>query len=71
VILTVHAEYARPCLFSFQHPPLLISHRPDPEAKITRTSVKIQKALETNVDPMLYTIATNIKEKVKAKTITY
>jgi len=31
--LTVQAEYVRPFLVSFQHPPLLISHRPDPEAK--------------------------------------
>jgi hypothetical protein len=30
--LTVQAEYVRPFLVSFQHPPLLISHRPDPEA---------------------------------------
>jgi hypothetical protein len=36
--------------------------------------IKIQKALETNIDPMLYTIQsilTNIKDKVKAKTTTY
>jgi hypothetical protein len=31
--LTVQAEYVRPFLVSFQHPPLLISHLPDPEAK--------------------------------------
>ena len=43
--LTVQAEYVRPFLVSFQHPPLLISHRPDPEAK--KTHAIIQKALVT------------------------
>lgn len=43
--LTVQAEYVRPFLVSFQHPPLLISHRPDPEAKNTHVIVqKVQKA---------------------------
>jgi hypothetical protein len=37
--LTVQAEYVRPFLVSFQHPPLLISHRPDPEATVTKAHV--------------------------------
>jgi hypothetical protein len=49
----MQVEYVRPCLVSFQHPLLLISHQPDPEAKIIRASVIIQKALERNIDPML------------------
>jgi hypothetical protein len=55
--LTVQAEYVRPFLVSFQHPPLLIPHLPDPEATITKsTCYNSESSLTTNIQQSYYGI---------------